>query len=161
MTRNSFSSTNTYETYLKSEARTGLENTCFRNELITQPVEIQHLQTVAGFPFRDPGPFSAAGIHVAIAKIEYAPGTRSSGIEHWKHVAQSVEETEREGTYTYWFLTDPTSEITLYSLERYRDESYLWDMHVPSKAIQENIKNQKSIRTGLVLRGFQSVEGSI
>jgi quinol monooxygenase YgiN len=109
-----------------------------------------------------------------MARIDYAPGTRSEGIEHWKHVATSVEAQEKKGTHTYWFLADPENDDVLYSLERYRDEKYLWDVHVvshlsarydyvlsithPSAAIQENMKNQKHIRTGLLLRLFESLE---
>lgn len=93
-----------------------------------------------------------------MAKIQYAAGTRSQGIEHWKHVAASVEKTEKEGTHTYWFLTEPENENVLYSLERYKDAAYLWDVHVPSDAIQQNIQKQKDIRTSLDLRVFASIE---
>lgn len=93
-----------------------------------------------------------------MAKIQYAPGMRSQGIEQWQKVAASVEEKEKEGTYSYWFLTDPDDADVLYSLERYKDAAYLWDVHVPSEAIQQNIQRQKDIRTGLLLRVFASVE---
>ena len=154
----SFKSREAYDGYSASSAKLTLDETCKKQNLLRSPHREQQLITAAGFPLRPTGPHSAPGIHAAVAKIDYAPGKRSEGIQHWKSVAASVEETEKEGTYTYWFLADPEDENVLYSLERYQDEAYLWDVHVPSRAIQENIANQKHIRMGLVLRGFDSVE---
>lgn len=154
----SFRSREAYDAYLTSGPKTTLDETCAKKKLLRETQREQRLITVAGFPLRLTGPHSAPGIHAAMAKIQYAAGKRAEGIEHWKRVAASVEETEKDGTYSYWFLADPEDENVLYSLERYKDEAYLWDVHVPSKAIQENIANQKHIRTGLLLRGFESVE---
>lgn len=92
-----------------------------------------------------------------VAKITYSPGTRAEGIKHWQNVATSVKETEEEGTHAYWFLADPEDEDILYSMELYKDKEYLWDVHVPSAAIQGNMKAQKDIRTGLELRAFKTV----
>ncbi|KAF2713318.1 hypothetical protein K504DRAFT_517307 [Pleomassaria siparia CBS 279.74] len=153
-----FATKTVHDDYLKSAARTSLQNLCRQDSLLRAPPLAQALRTAAGFSFRPPGPQSFPGIHAAMAKIQYAPGTRSHGIEHWKSVAASVDETEKEGTYTYWFLTDPEDEDVLFSLERYKSEEYLWNVHVPSAAIQDNIAKQKGIRIGLVLRGFESVE---
>ncbi|CAO2648205.1 Nn.00g074720.m01.CDS01 [Neocucurbitaria sp. VM-36] len=158
VTASCFKSRDAYDRYLASKARLTLDETCTKQNLLCEPQREQRLISAAGFPLRSTGPYSAVGIHAAMAKIQYAPGKRPEGIEHWKAVAASVAETEKEGTYTYWFLADPEDENVLYSLERYKDEAYLWDVHVPSKAIQENIANQKHIRTGLLLRGFESVE---
>ncbi|KAF1844967.1 uncharacterized protein K460DRAFT_405246 [Cucurbitaria berberidis CBS 394.84] len=153
-----FRSREAYDDYLGSTTKSTLDQICKTKDLLREPAREQHLNPVAGFPLRSTDPHSGSASHAALAKIEYASAMRSKGIEFWKHVAKEVEENEKEGTYTYWFLADPEDENTLYSLERYRDEGYLWDVHVPSRAIQDNIKNQKHIRTGLVLRGFESVE---
>lgn len=141
--------------------RRSFEKHCTDEELLIEPVRTQLLKSVAGFPYRGKHPYSVAGIHVAMAKITYVPGKRSKGIEHWTNVAASVNKSEKEGTYSYWFLADPDDENVLYSMERYKDESYLWDVHVPSAAIQDNIKNQKNIRSGLLLRGFESIESNL
>jgi quinol monooxygenase YgiN len=156
--KKSFTSQETYDTYLSSEPKIALDQVCIDKKLLHEPSREQRLIPAAGFAFRSTGLFSAPGIHVAMGKIDYAPGTRCQGIAHWSKVAASVEEHEREGTHTYWFLTDTGNADVLYSLERYRDERYLWDIHVPSLAIQQNIKTQKHIRTGLLLRQFESVE---
>ncbi|KAH7087225.1 hypothetical protein FB567DRAFT_62862 [Paraphoma chrysanthemicola] len=153
-----FNSRQDYGTYVGSEAKARLDESCNTRDLLREPQREQHLEPVAGFSLRPNDPHPKIGIHVAMARIQYAPGTRIEGIEHWKHVAASVAKEEEEGTYTYWFLADPEDEDVLYSLERYKDEKYLWDVHVPSKAIQENMKNQKHIRTGLLLRDFESSE---
>ncbi|KAH7077025.1 hypothetical protein BKA63DRAFT_552824 [Paraphoma chrysanthemicola] len=147
-----------YSSYVGSEAKSKLDETCTTRNLLREPQREQHLEPVAGFALRPNDPHSKTGTHAAMARIQYAPGTRIEGIERWKNVAASVATEEEGGTYTYWFLADPEDDDVLYSLERYKDEKYLWDVHVPSKAIQENIKNQKHIRTGLLLRGFESGE---
>ena len=92
-----------------------------------------------------------------MAKITYAPGTREEGIEHWREVAASVEDQEKEGTRAYWFLSDTEDKNILYSLELYKDKEYLWDVHVPSKAIQDNMAKQKEIRKGLELKVFKTL----
>lgn len=154
----SFNSRDCYQDYLKSSVKETLYELCGTGDIIRRaPIE-QILSTAVGFPSRPESSSIGPGNHVAMAKIQYAPGTRSEGLKHWKNVVASVEADEKEGTYTYWFLTDPRDDDVLYSVERYRDESYLWDVHVPSEAIQKNIEKQKSIRTGLLLRGFESVE---
>ncbi|KAF2025804.1 hypothetical protein EK21DRAFT_92915 [Setomelanomma holmii] len=154
----SFTSQKAYDAYLSSESKTTLDQVCVNEDLLREPQREHRLIPSTGFAFRSTGLYSAPGIHVAMAKINYAPGTRSQGIEQWQKVAASVEEYEKEGTHTYWFLADPKDGNVLYSLERYQDEKYLWDVHVPSLAIQQNMKNQKYIRTGLLLRIFESVE---
>ena len=154
----SFKSRKSYDEYLSGTARSQLDSLCAEHSLLREPQREQRLKTAAGFPLRSTKLHSGTNAHAVMAKIEYAPGTREEGVQHWQKVTASVEENEKDGTYTYWFLTDPENDQLLYSLERYRDEKYLWDVHVPSAAIQENIEKQKHIRTGLVLRVFESVE---
>ena len=154
---NSFTSQEAYDAYLNSAAKSTLDQVCAQQNLLQEPQREQRLIPAAGFPLRSPGLRLASGNHVALAKIDYVSGTRDEGIQHWSSVAAFVKESE-EGTHTYWFLADPEDEDVLYTLERYRDEKYLWDTHVPSSAIQENKNKQKDIRTGLLLRGFESVE---
>jgi hypothetical protein len=72
------------------------------------------------------------------------------GIEHWKEVAATVEANEKE-TYTYLFSEDLDDEQRLCSVERYSSQSFLKEVHIPSKAIQQNMAKQKDIRTGLRL----------
>lgn len=158
LTSSSFNSKEAYDRYIISAARSSLDELCTKQNLLRVPQREQRLITAAGFPLRPTGHRIPLGNHVAMARINYAHGKRFEGIQHWKTVASSVEKTEQDGTYTYWFLADPEDENVLYSLERYKDEAYLWDVHVPSQAIQENIASQKHIRSGLLLRGFESVE---
>ncbi|KAF2821734.1 hypothetical protein CC86DRAFT_426156 [Ophiobolus disseminans] len=160
VTASHFNSRKTYEKYLSSAIKSTINETCNEQNLIREPPRQQILKPVAGFPLRsnnDNAALDNMGGYVAMAKIDYVPGTRIEGIKHWRAVAASVEEHEKEGTHTYWFLADPEHEDVLYTLERYRDEKYLWDVHVPSDAIQENKEKQKDIRTGLLLRCFESV----
>ena len=104
-------------------------------------------QPVLGYPFRKT---STQEPYSVIGEIKYHEGKRPVGIEAWRKVIDSVEVNE-EDTYTYLFSEDMDDEQTLCSFERYVSKSFLWDVHVPSNVIQQNIAKQKDIRTGLRL----------
>ena len=134
-----------------------LAKACEQNSLLSTAQYDQVLESAAGFPFRDRRTANLSGLHTMMAKINYFPGTRTEGITHWDTVGKAVEVTEEEGTFCYWFLADKEDVNILWSLEMYKDEEYLWDVHVPSKAIQSNIATQKEIRSGLGMRVFETI----
>jgi quinol monooxygenase YgiN len=109
---------------------------------------IHQLEFIDGFDFSRDSVNQAPDPHVLFADLGYQSGTVPQSLPYWKEVVETGRNDE-PGTLMYGVLKDPASPDKLYVLEAYESAQYLADVHVPSKAIQDSVKNTKHLRTGL------------
>lgn len=129
-----------------------------------EPKVKMNLTYIDDFFFSRPELKAAKDPYVAVAEIEYKPGTVPQTIPYWKAVVEEGRNNE-PGTLMYGIAKDPDNENVLYALEGYESKDYLYDVHVKSTAIQESIKNTKDLRNKLThhflkLAGGFLVKGS-
>lgn len=106
------------------------------------------LQYLDGFDFSRKEVAGVQDPFVAFAELDYKPDTVQQSIPYWKAVVETGRQDE-PGTVVYGILKDPKESNKLFALEVYESKEYLTNVHVPSKAIQESIKNTKHLREGL------------
>ncbi|KAJ4357515.1 uncharacterized protein N0V89_002091 [Didymosphaeria variabile] len=90
--------------------------------------------------FTRPEILKATDPWICYASIEYKEGKRSEALEPWKHVTSETEKNEAE-TLSYSILKDTGHPETIKTIEVYASQEYFKEVHVPSKAVQENAKN--------------------
>jgi quinol monooxygenase YgiN len=73
------------------------------------------------------------------ASITYKPGKRDEALEGWKTVTSETQKNEPE-TLGYAIVKDQQNENVIQSFEVYSSQQYFKEVHVPSKAVQENVK---------------------
>ncbi|KAH8650080.1 4-coumarate-CoA ligase [Xylariales sp. PMI_506] len=110
---------------------------------------IKQLEFLDGYNFSRPAANDAKDPHILFADLSYHPDTVPQSLPYWKEVVETGRRDE-PGTLVYGVLKDPSDADKLYVLETYESPEYLTEVHVPSKAIQESIKNTAHLRTGLV-----------
>ena len=93
-----------------------------------------------GASFTRPGIVHAKDPWICYAAIKYKEGKRAVALEPWKHVASETEKNEAE-TLSYAILKDSGNPEIIRTLEVYASQEYFKDVHVPSKAVQENVKS--------------------
>ena len=123
------------------------------------PPVIHELQYISSdFEFSRPGARTIADPHVIFAELHYIPGGVATSIPYWKAVVDTGRDKE-PGTLAYGILRDSSKEDKLASFEVYESPEYLKDVHVPSDAITQSIKNTKHLRTGLKHNILKKVAG--
>ncbi|KAF1974291.1 hypothetical protein BU23DRAFT_531789 [Bimuria novae-zelandiae CBS 107.79] len=90
--------------------------------------------------FTRPEIVNATDPWICYASIEYKEGKRAEALEPWKHVTSEMEKNEAD-TLNYSILKDNDHAETIRTLEIYASEEYFKEVHVPSQAVQENMKN--------------------
>lgn len=86
---------------------------------------------------------------ICCATIEYKEGKRAVALEPWKWVTSETQKNEAK-TLSYSILKDSGHPETVRTVEVYADQEYFKEVHVPSKAVQEVVKNYGSeIRVSL------------
>lgn len=103
------------------------------------------------------------GLHVIFAELDYVEGGVDKATPFWKAVVETGHDHE-PGTLAYGVLRPakvPNGEgnKSLKTFEVYESVDYLKDVHVPSDAIGESIKNTKHLRTGLKHHLLRKVYG--
>ena len=73
------------------------------------------------------------------ASIVYKPGKRDEALEGWQTVTSETQQNESE-TLGYTIMKDQQNENVIQSFEVYSSQQYFKEVHVPSKAVQENVK---------------------
>lgn len=122
------------------------------------PVQ-DNLQYISSdYEFSRPEANNRTDPHVIYAELNYVPGGVATSTPYWKAVVDTGREKE-PGTLAYGILKDPTKENKLATFEVYESPEYLKDVHVPSDAISESIKNTKHLRTGLKHNLLKKVAG--
>lgn len=101
-----------------------------------------------GFEFSRPSVNAAKDPHVLFADLTYQPGTASQSLPYWKAVVDTGLNDE-PGTLVYGVMKDPQNTDKIFVFEAYESPEYLADVHVPSQAIQNSIRDTKHLRTGL------------
>ncbi|KAF2440348.1 hypothetical protein P171DRAFT_524417 [Karstenula rhodostoma CBS 690.94] len=89
--------------------------------------------------FTRPDVLGAADPWICYASIEYKEGKRAEALEPWKYVASETEKNEA-GTLSYSILKDEGQPETVRTVEVYKSQAYFKEVHVPSRAVQENAK---------------------
>ncbi|KAH7029850.1 uncharacterized protein B0I36DRAFT_412202 [Microdochium trichocladiopsis] len=120
--------------------------------------EINQLAMIDGFHFSRPQVNSAKDPHVLFADLSYHPAGVVKALPYWQAVVDTGRNDE-PGTWVYAVNKDPTNENRICVLETYETPEYLTEVHVPSHAIQESIKNTKDLRTGLKHTKLKLVKG--
>lgn len=121
--------------------------------------EINMLEMMDGFHFSRPDVATGEDPHILFAELSYHPGGVSKSLPYWQAVVDTGRDDEPR-TWVYAVNKDPSNEDRLCVFETYESPDYLVDVHVPSRAIQESIKNTKDLRTGLkhtklkIIKGF-------
>ncbi|KAF9735110.1 hypothetical protein PMIN06_001455 [Paraphaeosphaeria minitans] len=99
--------------------------------------------------FTRPEVFKATDPWICYASIEYKEGKRAEALEPWKHVTSETEKNEAE-TLSYSILKDMGHPETVKTIEVYASQGYFKEVHVPSKAVQDNVnKYGNEIRLSL------------
>lgn len=119
---------------------------------------IHQLEFIDGFEFSRVGVDATKDPHVLFADLSYQSGTVAQSLPYWKEVVETGRNDE-PGTLVYGVLKNPANQDKLYVLEAYESKQYLADVHVPSRAIQESVKNTKHLRTGLTHTALKLVAG--
>lgn len=96
--------------------------------------------------------------HVLFAELDYTPGGVETATPYWRAVVHTGRDRE-VGTLAYGVARSLQAEEKLATFEVYESEEYLRDVHVPSDAISESIKNTKHLRTGLRHHALKNVYG--
>lgn len=90
--------------------------------------------------FTRPEIVNATDPWICFASIEYKAGKRAEALEAWENVTSETEKNEAE-TLSYNILKDNGHSETIKTLEVYASQAYFKEVHVPSKAVQDNLKN--------------------
>jgi quinol monooxygenase YgiN len=117
-----------------------------------------NLTYIDSFFFTRPELKNAKNPYVAVAELDYKPGTVPQTISYWNAVVEEGRNNE-PGTLMYGIAKDPDNENMLYALEVYESKDYLYDVHIKSNAIQESIKNTKHMRNNLTHHFLKLVGG--
>jgi len=150
-----------YRSYLESSLFRDLKETCEEKSLLRGPQRDEIVDLAGGYLYRPDQVETTSDPVVVIASIQYEPGTRDEGLTKWGITGKAVKKNEQD-TFTYCFFKNTEDESKIYTFERYKTKDYLWEVHVPSDAIQQNIARQKDIRTqgGLVHSFWKEVGNS-
>ncbi|KAF2691796.1 hypothetical protein K458DRAFT_473495 [Lentithecium fluviatile CBS 122367] len=87
--------------------------------------------------FTRPEAVNVADPFITYASIEYKDGKRVKALEGWKHVASETEKNE-PSTLSYEIQKNKDHPETVKTIEVYRNIEYFKEVHIPSKAVQEN-----------------------
>lgn len=87
--------------------------------------------------FTRPEIMKATDPWITYASIEYKDGKRAEALEGWKHVTSETEKNEPE-TLSYGIHKNKDHAETIKTLEVYANLAYFKEVHIPSKAVQEN-----------------------
>lgn len=103
------------------------------------------------------------GLHVIFAELDYVEGGVGKATPYWKAVVDTGRDNE-PGTLAYGIykpnkVPEGEENKALKTFEVYESVEYLKDVHVPSDAISESIKNTKHLRTGLKHHLLRKVYG--
>lgn len=90
--------------------------------------------------FTRPETSKARNPFVCHASIEYKAGKRAEALEAWKHVTLETEKNESE-TLSYGNYKDKEHAEIVRTLEIYSSQQYFKEVHVSSKAVQDNLRN--------------------
>jgi quinol monooxygenase YgiN len=96
--------------------------------------------------------------HVLFAELDYIPGGIDTATPYWQAVVDTGRDKE-PGTLSYGIAKDLQKEGRLVAFEVYESPAYLKDVHVPSEAIQNSIRDTKHLRTGLKHHMLKKVGG--
>ena len=77
---------------------------------------------------------------ICYASIKYKEGKRAVALESWKHVASETGKNEAD-TLSYSILRDSGNPDIVRTVETYASQEYFNEVHVSSKAVQENLKS--------------------
>jgi quinol monooxygenase YgiN len=95
--------------------------------------------------------------YIVFATLSYKPGTRDTGLEGFARVCKATE--AESGTLSYNILADNEDAEKIRTIEAYESESYLWDLHAKSEAVQGNAAATKDLRTNLEFAFLKMVAG--
>lgn len=95
-------------------------------------------ETIASFT--RPEVVKATDPWICYASLVYKEGRLADTLEPWKHVTSETEKNEPE-TLSYSILKDTGHPEAIKTVEVYANEKYFKEVHIPSKAVQDNIKN--------------------
>jgi quinol monooxygenase YgiN len=109
---------------------------------------LHNLHFIDGLDFVRPEVSEHSDPYVVFAELNYKLDSAAMSLPYWKEVVVTGRDKE-PGTLVYGVLKDSAKEDTLCTIEAYESLEYLTDVHVPSEAVQENIKNTKDLRTSL------------
>ncbi len=86
---------------------------------------------------------------VVVAEVGYKDGSLvQQALPHWAKVVKTTKDDE-PGSYVYTLALNPAEPTKLYSFEAYESKDYLWNVHVKSQAVQDNVAATKDWRNGL------------
>lgn len=89
--------------------------------------------------FTRPEAAKATDPFITYASIEYKEGKRAEALGGWKNVASETETNEPK-TLSYNIYKNKDHPETIKTLEVYADQTYFKEVHVPSNAVQQNLK---------------------
>lgn len=114
--------------------------------LLEEPPKVHKLKSI--HRMSRPAANTAQDPYIVFGRVGYKPGLRAQGLPYWKPVFETTRDKEEDGAFVYAITTKEDEADTIYSVEMYKSKDYLWDVHVKSDAVQENMKT-KDIRCSL------------
>lgn len=96
--------------------------------------------------------------YIVFGTVDFVEGGLDESLPYWKDVFETTKEDE-EGTLSYSLCRDVKDPKKLRTVEAFSSKEYLWDMHAKSKAVADNVKHTKHLRTGLKHVFLQMVGG--
>jgi quinol monooxygenase YgiN len=119
------------------------------NPVLEGAPTINQLSWVNNMEFTKPEAGQQKDPFIVFGEIDWQEGKRDGTLEHWK---ANVDSSKNEsGCFTYGVSKKDDSPNTLYTLEMYPNEQYLWDVHCNTEAIKETIAQTKHLRTNVKL----------
>jgi quinol monooxygenase YgiN len=119
------------------------------NPVLQGAPTIHNLSFLDGLSFTKSEISQQKELFIVVGELEFHPGKRDETLVHWKgNVDSGKDET---GLFEYGMYVEEGKPDTLFTLEAYKSEKYLMDVHVKTKAVQSTIEKTKDLRKQLTL----------
>lgn len=119
------------------------------NPVLEGAPTIHQLGWVNNMEFVKPEASKEQSPFIVFGELDWQEGKRDGTFERWKANLDSSK--DESGCFAYGLAQKEDAPNTLYTLEMYESEKYLWDVHVNAPAVQETIAKTKDVRTNVKL----------
>ncbi|KAK5175100.1 uncharacterized protein LTR77_000237 [Saxophila tyrrhenica] len=147
------------DAHMASDATKELISFMSTKSVLSGAPTIRQLSFLNDLDFVKPSAADQKDPLIVFADIQFSSGERDGTLKYWKQNLESSK--EESGCFVYGFAHDEAKPDTLYTLEVYVSEKYLWDVHIKAPAVQETIEKTKDLRTEMKLAKLQLKGGYV
>jgi quinol monooxygenase YgiN len=134
--------------------------------VLTGPPSVKYLEVFDDLASIKPQIREEEDPYIVAAELVYKPGMVAESMKYWKAVA-ATSKNDEPGTLAYALAKDtaasqppdPRVADNLVTVEVYTSKDYLWETHVKSQAVQDNINHTKDMREGLKHHALKNKAG--